>query len=530
MRQMSRILAPRLAAAAATAGVILSMGPALGAAQAEIRGGTLVTATNADPATLNSAYRYEVKGRPAIANLYNRLVGMSEVTSEVIPDLAERWDVSDDGRTYTFHLVKGVTWHDGKPFTAHDVKFTFDAMVARKGPGFSNFKEYLHGVEVVDDLTVRMTLTKPNSAFLTSVADPYGSTTIILPRHIFEGKNWDGLPQNDAPVGTGPFKFVEWRHGERIVLERNPAYFKKGLPYLDRIVIRVIPNAPTTVAALTAGEIHYSGEGSLSGLDFVRLQDHPGLVAAMTQGTLWHIAFNTKKPPFDNHKVRLAFAHAIDRADVAKKAEYGTVVVSNGAYTELVPWAFNKDAKLPSHDIATAKRLLDEAGFKPGANGIRMKLSWVASKGIGERIAQVVKEQLRQIGVDVDLRLVEFGTFTKIAIEARDFTITAMGGRQNPEPVDWHMFIQTGGYRNIYGYSNAEVDALLDKAIATTDLGQRAKSYFRVQEILVRDLPRLNLFTHTQKHIATRTFEGYFFEPDAGRHQSYHVLERVRRR
>jgi peptide/nickel transport system substrate-binding protein len=508
--------------------LLLAVAPLVVTAADSQYGGTLVTATLADPATLNTAYQYVVKGRIASVNIFSKIVDYSAITSQVIPDLAESWEVSPDGLVYVFHLVKNAKWHDGIPFTAQDVKYTFDAMMEKKGPGYSRLQAFLKSTEVVDDYKVRMTLKQPHAAFLYVLADTYGATTIILPKHIYEGKDWAKVPQNDAPIGTGPFKFKEWIHGERIVLERNPEYYKKGLPYLERVIIRIIPNQPTLEASLQANEVQYTGDASLPGPSVERFKKGADFRVFFYPGTLWHVGFNTRIPPFNNLSVRQAFAYAIDRDDVAKKARYGLVVTCNGMYTEMVPWAFNPKTRLPNYDPAMAAKLLDAAGYPAGRDGVRMKLNWVASAGIGESIVEVVKEQLKKVGVALDIKLMEFGAYTKTVIEGHDFQITAMGGSQNPEPSDWNIFLQTGGYRNIYGYSNPDVDTWMNQAVQVSDTGKRAEYYFKVQEALLRDLPRFNLFTDAESTVAPKGWHDFGVDPEGdGKLTGYQRFERV---
>jgi peptide/nickel transport system substrate-binding protein len=246
-----------LAAAACTPGP----GPSADA------GTTLVVAQNNDPGSLNPAVTTSGNVHPVTDQIFNGLVGLDAQLNPV-PELAERWEVADGGRTYTFFLRPGVRWHDGQPFTSADVKFTFDqALLEFHSRTRAALRNVLAGIETPDALTVVFRFKEPYAPLLQRLDVVEAS---ILPRHLFEGTDILSAPANLQPVGTGPFRFVSYKKGEYVELARNPDYFRKGLPTLDRLVFRITPSTTTAVMALERGEIDYLP--SVPGSELPRLQ------------------------------------------------------------------------------------------------------------------------------------------------------------------------------------------------------------------------------------------------------------------
>lgn len=240
------------------------------------------------------------------------------------PDLAESWTVSPDGRAYTFKLRTGVTWHDGQPFSSADVKFTFDEVLlkyyARTKAGLENV---LDGIDTPDASTVVMRFKQPYGPLLQRLD---ASEAPILPRHIYAGSDVQNNPANLRPVGTGPFKFVEYQKGESVRLVRNERYFKPGLPYLDELIFKIIPQASTATLALEHGEVDYLLAPAEA--DVARLRQNAGIVVAISAGSAGGsncqdtLIFNLRRPPFDKIEVRQAFAYAIDRQQILDQVKF----------------------------------------------------------------------------------------------------------------------------------------------------------------------------------------------------------------
>lgn len=235
------------------------------------------------------------------------------------PDLAESWTVSPDGRAYTFKLRTGVTWHDGQPFSSADVKFTFDEVLlkyyARTKAGLENV---LDGIDTPDASTVVMRFKQPYGPLLQRLD---AREAPILPRHIYAGSDVQNNPANLRPVGTGPFKFVEYQKGESVRLVRNERYFKPGLPYLDELIFKIIPQASTATRALEHGEVDYLLAPAEA--DVARLRQNAGIVVAISAGSAGGSnIFNLRRPPFDKIEVRQAFAYAIDRQQILDQVKF----------------------------------------------------------------------------------------------------------------------------------------------------------------------------------------------------------------
>ena len=249
----------------------------VGAAETQPKyGDTFIVGMSSDPATLNGAISGSVNDKTVASNIFSMLFRL-DYKMNPVPDLAEEWTISDDGLVYTFKLRDGVKWHDGTPFTSADVKFSMDEAYMKLHPRTDNFNSFIESVETPDDKTVVFKLKKPYGAFMNALAyDVY-----IIPKHLYENTDIRNNPYNIKPVGTGPFIFEEWSRGSHITLKKNPDYFQKGLPYLDKLVFRIIPNAASRVLALGTGEIHYLSYQALPSSAIAELKANPDIT---TQG------------------------------------------------------------------------------------------------------------------------------------------------------------------------------------------------------------------------------------------------------
>ena len=342
-----------------------------GAAETQPKyGDTFIVGMSSDPATLNGAISGSVNDKTVASNIFSMLFRL-DYKMNPVPDLAEEWTISDDGLIYTFKLRDGVKWHDGTPFTSADVKFSMDEAYMKLHPRTDNFNSFIESVETPDDKTVVFKLKKPYGAFMNALAyDVY-----IIPKHLYENTDIRNNPYNIKPIGTGPFIFEEWSRGSHITLKRNPDYFQKGLPYLDKLVFRIIPNAASRVLALGTGEIHYLSYQALPSSAIAELKENPD-IKITTQGfeslgSMLMLTLNLEQPKLQDIRVRQALAMGIDRKYIVEHADYGMGVPATGAFPS-TNWAYEPDVIKYEYNPEKAMKLLDEAGFVPDSYGVRL--------------------------------------------------------------------------------------------------------------------------------------------------------------
>jgi len=476
-------------------------------------GGTLVVGVYTDPKFLNSNYDFDGQAYYQNANILSKLVSYDYKTGTIHADLATKWEAAPDGLSYTFTLREGVKWHDGKPFTSADVKWTYDDLIKEdiKAQAFRIITS-LKSVEAPDAKTVIFRLKETDALFLVGLAGYYGAN--VLPKHLYEGTEVRKNPYNLKPVGTGPFKVVELVTGSHLTLEANPDYYGLG-PFLDRLIFKVVPNLATMISTLETGEVGYSAPSPPFG-DVARLRTLPGMKVdqAESQIVQW-TAFNLDLPKFKDIRVRQAITHAIDKQAISTQVYAGLVTPSTATYISTNPKFYNANAKQPEYDVAKAEKLLDEAGFPRGADGIRFKTryaAFISSLAGGPEMGQVIKQQLSKVGIDVNLEVQEFALFNEKIINKRDFEMTASGGPHGPDPSEFANFVGTGGTRNVMKYSNPRVDELFKMGRKTLVEEERRKIYFEIQEIIAKDLPRMNLIEYTYMRPYRSEFHDFWWQ------------------
>jgi peptide/nickel transport system substrate-binding protein len=448
------------------------------------RSGELRILLPAWPASLNPNLNLDETATVVGRSLFSHLVAIDE-NGQLLGELADTWNVSSDGLVYTFNLRKGVRWHDGVPLTAADVRWSYEQI------GTSGFARAalapVASIETPDASTVVIRLKHPWAPFATELT---GFGLSILPEHVYGGRDWDRHAANDAPIGTGPFTFVSRDEATgTITLAANPRYFRTG-PFVERVVFSVARDPQTALARLLSGEADYS---------FVR-PPHTALAALATTPQVrtrflpstgrYYAALNLRRAPFQDARVRRALAAAIDRPRVVLESLGGYGAPAIGWYTPAIAWAYNAAARVPEYDVAAARRLLDDAGLRRGPDGSRFTLNLVVPEAspaleIGEFVAQA----WRRVDVRVNVDIVSIGEFPSRLVVARDYDAALMTGGQGPDPdVLRQRFAQTGDADYIGYESEAFRTALADGA-KTTEMGARARAYFRAQEVLARDVP-----------------------------------------
>jgi peptide/nickel transport system substrate-binding protein len=479
-----------------------------------------ITATDQGPDTWNPNIKLDIAAIEEIAaDCYSKLVKINPGTMTIIPDIAASWEISPDMKTYTFNLRHGVKWHDGVEFTSADVKWTIDAVIRDNGFQAPSLKAAgIINVETPDAYTVVFNLNRTYNTFLWDLAGLY-SGPVMLAKHVFEGTDWkagNNSGNNGNPIGTGAFKYFEDVKGDHWTVVKNDDFYLEG-PYIDKVTYKITPYLPTEVPLLKAGEIDstYELAGAIS--DLTDLIGQPGISIVNYRVSPIQIAaqMNLRRAPFNNTNFRMAMAYAINRDDISKRVYLGgcpstDVYVVNGSY-------YNPNAKNPPYNTTKAEELLDAAGYPKGSDGWRAgaEFELISFRTMGTfDVTQVIKEQLAKVGVQVDVVGLDDVT-AKARSRAGNFDMTIQGGYCGPHFSALAPHVVTGGARNFMNYSNPEVDALFAKASSSTNETEIRESYYRIQEILLEDMPRLALVDY-RLAVAYRAdrWKGLFFFPE----------------
>jgi len=323
----------------------------------------------------------------------------------------------------------------------------------------------------------------------------------VMPKHLYEGTDPLTNPHNTNPVGSGPFKFQEWLKGDHLTLERNARYFKAGKPYLERIVYRVMPAASMSAIAFERGEVDYLT--SAAPLDLLRWKNAPGIVVTDKgregYATVETLIPNLTRAPLSDIRVRRAMSHAIDRDYIVEKVAFGMGTPATGPISRGLAWAYNPGVVKYAHDAALANRLLDEAGHARDREGVRFRLRFVHAASYA-KVAEAVRDQLRAVGVAVDLQQMEFAAAVDAVYVKKDFDLGFASFENGPDPdigVKRTVVSSNIGpipFSNGALYRNPKVDELFALAASEPDRQKRAALYFEAQDILVRDLPYFWLY------------------------------------
>jgi peptide/nickel transport system substrate-binding protein len=483
--------------------------PLAAAAQAPVRGGTLVQAISADPPTLNPGTTTDTQAWTVMGKLFNGLTHLDNDYRNH-PDLAESWTVSPDGLTYTFRLRKDVKWHDGRPFTSEDVKFTYLEVLAKYHPVGRLGYASVAAVETPDPYTAVVKLKAPFGPFLFMTALNTGP---ILPRHLLQGQDVATSEFNKKPVGTGPFRIAEAVKGSHYVLERNPDYWKKGQPYLDRVTLRVMPNPASRVLAFEKGEVDVLYSFFLPVEQAARVRALPGVTSKqfMLFPEVITLFFNLKDAkPLGDLRVRQAVAHAIDKAFLVEKGYFGLGRAAISPIPSNLAWAHNPRVPLYPHDPARAAALLDEAGYPKGAGGERMalRLAYDPANSAANRAAEVVAQQLRAVGIGVKQTPMERSLMLDKVFKQYEFDLFIHNYTTYGDPALGVTRayacdnIRPAPFVNVERYCNPRVDELFRAAASVTSQAERARHYQAAQEMIMRELPTIPLVEYGDTHVA----------------------------
>lgn len=469
--------------------------PFAAGAQEPRRGGAAVIAVAGDPGHLNPAISTAGPVHAVADSLFNGLVALNEAGNPV-PDLAESWQVAPDGRTVAFRLRAGVRWHDGQPFTSEDVRVSFTELLLRyHARARAGLAPAVAAVETDGLLGVVFRLHRPHPALLRQLDV---TEAPILPAHLFAGTDPNTNPANGRPVGTGPFRFGSWRRDDSVVLTRNPDYFKPGLPRLDRLVFRIIPDANTAVNALLAGEVDMLAR--VSAADAERLRGR-GVTLVETRAApggsncIMTLSFNLDRPTTGRREVREAFALGLDRRRMLEQVAFGQGRVAEAPIASGIGFAHAPGALAAWRlDPAEANRRLDAAGLARGADGVRATLDILLFPAFA-RWAEILRQDLAPLGIALRIRTLDPAAFAQAVFTRRDFDLALISYCKGTDPeIGVRRMVHSSAvgnvpFSNAAGYHNAEVDALFDRAATTLDEAARGAAYRAAQAILARDLP-----------------------------------------
>lgn len=470
---------------------------------ADIESGTLKFVLSPEPPFLLSAINTTLQMGMVTSKV---MEGLLYLDNELKPQplLAQAWDISPDGLTYTFKLRPNVKWHDGQPFTSADVSYTILEVLKKVHPRGRTAFAKVTAVETPDALTAVIKLSQPAPPMLTALASSYESP--MVPKHLFAGTDPSANPYISKPVGTGPFVFKEWKKGDYILLEKNADYWQAGKPSLQRIVFRIISDASARAASFETGEGHIGGLSPIPLTDMPRIAKNPALnietrgYAYMSPYMLMEV--NLRKPPLDDVRVRQAIAHAIDRARMTQVVWLGYGQPAVSPIPSQVTTFHSTDIPKYEFNIEKAKALLDEAGLKPGPNGIRFKMThdFIPLGSEYQRTGEFIKQQLSRVGIDVELRSQDLPSFFRRAYTEYDFDTTSLyyGAFADPtqgvQRLYWSKAIQKGVvFTNNTGYNSPEMDRLLEGAQGENDPVKRKALYLDMQRLAMTDLPVIPL-------------------------------------
>jgi peptide/nickel transport system substrate-binding protein len=441
----------------------------------------------ADPHKTTAYFSFQV-----LENVFDTLVEPDE-NLEMRPALAESWDVSPDQRSWTFHLRKGVTFHDGSPFTADDVVYSYRRIIDEKLTNVDKFSA-VTDVTAPDPSTVRITVKQPTPNLLTNLGGFKGMA-------IVQRKNVESGQIATHPIGTGPFAFETHKSGDSITLKANPSYWG-GAPKVAGVTFRFISEPSTALSALQADEIDWTD--SIPTERVAALADDDSItLAQMPSNDYWYLALNQARDPWNDVRVRQAIAYAIDRDAIVQATSYGTAVTNQLAIPKGNPWYSEYDTY--THDIEKAKTLLREAQAAP------RNLDMLVTNEYPETVtaAQIIADNLAPLGITVNIRTVDFATWLDEQ-NTGNFDMLMMGWLGNIDPDDFYYAQHhTNGTSNAQKFSNPEVDRLLDAGRVETDRTRRADDYAKAATIIADQVSYIYLYNPSVIQAWTNDLSGY---------------------
>ncbi|HYG57165.1 MAG TPA: ABC transporter substrate-binding protein [Symbiobacteriaceae bacterium] len=480
-------------------------------------GGELIMVMDKDPDNFNPILSSSAYGSQVHGQVYATLFEFNEKW-EPTPYVAESWQASPDAKTWTIKIRQGVKFHDGSDLTADDVVFTYKSIMDKEytGPRSSNVA-YIKDISAPDKNTVKVELTEPYAPILQDL------NLGILSKKLFEGtpaKDMDKLAVTMKPVGAGPYKFVEYVRGQYVTLERNENWFMSqahnGAPFIKTLRMKVIPESATKQAAIENGEIDVATPDPK---DVARLEKEFAnkLNFVNYERNGWgYMTLNVTRPHLDNKLVRQALTYGLDRQSIITGLMDGRAVIPTGPIPP-VSWAADPEMKAWPYDPAKAKQLLEQAGYKMNAQGIMekggqpLKLGFYASSGnaLIEGIASIAKKNWKDIGVDLDVQLMDFNALTDNYMKPGKFDVSFSGFSLGLDPNQMTLFHSSAvsGF-NRGRYSSAKVDELLEQGVRESDPTKRKAIYSEYQKTLVDDAPVILVYANKYTDVVSKKVKG----------------------
>jgi peptide/nickel transport system substrate-binding protein len=478
-------------------------------------GGMLVEATIGDASNLIPMLAGDASSHQIAGLIYPGLIRYNPEW-EIEPYLAKSFEIKNGGKTIVFHLRKGLKWQDGAPFTSADIMYGFKTITDPDTPTpYAEDFLQVSKAEAPDDYTFIVHYAEPFAPALGS----WGNL-VVLPKHLLAGKDIAKSGLTRKPVGLGPYRFMEWKTQERIILEADTSFFE-GEPYITRYVYRVTPDTATQFLELKSGGIGMMG---LTPIQYKKqtatkfFRENFQTFRYLGNGYTY-LGFNLKKELFKDIRVRRAISYAIDKKEIIEGALLGLGKPATGPIKPGT-WAYNPNVKKYTYDPEKAKALLAEVGWKDtdgdgilDKGGKKMAFTIVTNQGNNQRkkAGEIIQRRLKAIGIDVKLRVIEWASFIKEFINKREFDATILGWSLSPDPDQydiWHSSKTGEAEFNFITYKNKELDALLEKGRHTFDREERKKAYFRIQEILAGEQPYVFLYVPESLPAVTKRVHG----------------------
>lgn len=450
----------------------------------ELRPDELIIALQSDGKSLDPHTVNDAASMRLVENMYSTLLRYGPDYGSLEPDLAVRWSQSDDHLSYTLHLRTNAVFHDGRPVTADDVIYSIERI--RETGARAYMFESIASMTADHPHQVTITLTGPLAPFLTYLAHPMNA---IVNRAVAEASRLDR-----ADGGSGPFRLATWKNDQHLILEAFDDYFISDRPRLRRLVYRPISDETARSIALRNGEIDIILD--IAAKDMNVLSRQSDLVITSVPGTFWeYVGLNCARPPFDDVRIRQAIAHAIDRAMINKMVKFGRATELTGGHLPPNHWAHADLSVYPQPDLEKARQLLEAAGAGQGFSATILVGSAFPYQ---VKAAEIIKQQLRPLGIDLTVQALESGVFFD-ALNRNDFDMTLVGWLGFVDPDEWtYNLFRTGARWNQQGYSNPQVDELLDRGRALMDQAERMPVYAEVQRLVATEAPMIFLYVNNR--------------------------------
>lgn len=454
-------------------------------------GGTLVWGTRNKPTVINPLFTTSSVSMSLLDLIFNRLVRISS-KGEIEPDLAESWDISSDGLVYTFHLRKGVRFHDGVECTADDVKFTYENFINPKNNSpFNSLFESVNGFKVIDQYTFQIILNKPSCSFM------YRLVREITPKHILEGADLRNCNFNFHPIGTGPFRFKEWGKDNQIILEYNPGYYE-GRPYLDKIIVKVYPDSRDLWTGLMRGDVDYATFIESEDYEVVKL-DPVFKAFAIPWDNYYAVIYNLADPLLSDKRIREAIAYGVNRKELIKRVAFGYGQECVGPF-QPKSFGFNPLVLPYEYNPGRSLELLKEAGWKDeDSDGIlekrgeklELRVLVHTRSEIYQRIIMAIRQQLQQIGIKVQVVLYnDEGELSDDFLEEHQpqaqLRLFLAGIDPDQTKENWSSKVPKR-IDKLWLYRNEEVDRLFESGTVARDRKERQAIYQRIHRLIYED-------------------------------------------